>query len=553
MFLYGYRMNEVPRIELPENVKETLKVGKSRKKKREYNNERPCLSTNLPLCFVGATPPRPDYTHPPSTIGGVGKRFGFKPPAVSRKFKRRFTRFVDLWLKRNLTPLTKADTPSFEAWLSNTSYTESRKAQLLQVWNDCGRKLSLREARKVKSFIKDETYPEYKYPRLINSRIDAAKCYFGPVVDAISSQLMSQPWFIKYIPVSQRPEVLRDTLLQDGQDYIFTDYTSFEAHFTPEVMDMVQFRLFRHMYAKVDHAWYVKYKCVMAGRQCLQFKDVNVELMGTRMSGEMDTSLSNGFCNLMTFLFVASELNGATDVVGFVEGDDGLFRVTPKRSAPTKEQFADLGFTIKIGVTNELSEASFCGQVYDMEDLIVVTDPKEVIARVGFTNKQYVGAREHTRMQLLRAKGYSLVYQYRGCPCLQALGLRILELTAGTIINPKVLSQMDQWEKDKMMHALSTPIQPIEPGRNTRSLVERLYGVTVEQQLRFESMVSKLKFGLHPVPFASQMDPSWHSYYQNYSSTIRHADPCWLVCPENKYLDMLAKFQNLSSFVESVR
>jgi hypothetical protein len=298
-------------------------------------------------------------------------------------------------------------------------------------------------------------------------------------------------------------------------------------------------------------AWVDNYEQIVGGRNKLIFKHFTAAIDGVRMSGEMDTSLSNGFSNLMFFLFLTHENSGSAD--GFVEGDDGLFRVTPPSAAPTKEQFARLGLTIKIETTKVLSEASFCGQVYDMDELIVVTDPLETLARVGFTNKRYVKANKSTRMQLLRAKGFSLAYQYAGCPLLQELGHRILHLTKGVEVSQRVIGCMDQWEKQKLELAMKVSAVKKEIGQGTRALVEKLYGVTVEQQFAIEKRISTLQLGLHPMPLMDLCDPSWTEYYERYHFTEYDTDPCWLLRGVDTYLDRLSKFQNLAQLVESVR
>lgn len=396
MFLYGYRMTEIEYLALPKTVKRDLKIGRSRATRAQYNNHRPVMSTNLPLCFTGATPPRPDPSHTPSVVGGICKRFGYGCPKINSSLKRRFRRFTQTWLKHNFKPLTDADIPNLEEWLESTPYSAARKAELKEVWEKfVADGENTKTFKKVKSFIKDETYPEWKYPRIINSRIDAAKCYFGPIVQAVSDQLFEREEFIKTVPVPERPAVIRDHLLDSSldEDYVFTDYTAYEAHFVREIMEITQFELFAHALKSTTcrSDWLNTYKQTMGGVNEMTFKHLSAKIMATRMSGEMDTSLSNGFSNLMLFLFMA-KIKGATSARGFVEGDDGLFRVSPARCAPTEKDFADLGFTIKIGHTPHLSRASFCGQVYDMTDLIVVTDPKEVIARLGWTNKKYVRA-----------------------------------------------------------------------------------------------------------------------------------------------------------------
>lgn len=552
VYLYGYRMNEVPiaPIDLKKGVKDDLKL----KKVRDDNhlNKRAVLATNLPLCFAGASPPRPDDGHNLSNIAGLAKRFGGKTPPLNRATKRDYKRFLQLWLKRNLKPLTRDEIPTFEEWIESTPYSRSRKDELIQRWNDAGQKLTKREARIVNSFIKDETYPEWKYPRWINSRCDIAKCYFGPVVSAVSDRVFALDEFIKTVPVPDRPMVIKEKLQFDGSEFIFTDYTSFEAHFTQEVMEITQFALFRYMLKDVAEysSWLSMYETTLGGCNYLRTKTLECMIMATRMSGEMDTSLSNGFANLTLFLFVC-HMNGAREVIGFVEGDDGLFRVSPSECSPTAKQFADMGFTIKIGVTDKLSEASFCGQVYDMEDLIVVTDPVEMLCRVGWTNKRYVQAKQSTLMALLRARGYSLVYQYNGCPILSELGHRILELTAGVTIDERLLASFDQWEQHKLRAAVRDLPLPKKIGSNTRLLVERLYGVSTTVQLEMEQAITKMELGLVELPDSLPVPDQWKQYYDVYSNDKCDTDPCWLLRNEQSLANHLSKIPNFSKFVVS--
>lgn len=546
-------MTEVEYLALPKTVKKDLKIGRSRVKSWEMNNFRPILSTNLPFCFRGATPPRPDPSHTPSVVGGVFKRFGYGTPTLNRAVKRRFRRFVSAWLKHNINPLTDADIPSFEEWIAATPYSEGRKSELRRVWAKfCAAGQPVKEFHNVKSFIKDETYPEFKYPRIINSRIDAAKCYFGPRVQAVSDVLFKRSEFIKTVPVPDRPAVIRDTLMDSGfdEDYVFTDYTAFEAHFIPEVMEITQFMLFQHMLKNCADSsdWMHNYKTTMGGMNVLKFKDLSAKILGTRMSGEMDTSLSNGFANLMLFLFVC-KTRGAK-AVGFVEGDDGLFKVSPSRCAPTTKDFADLGFTIKIEHTAQLSEASFCGQVYDMTDLIVITDPREVLARLGWTNKKYVHATNDTRMQLLRAKAFSLVYQYNGCPLLSTLGRRLLDLTDNVSISEKVFTNLDQWERSKLRAATTILPDEITPGDNTRQLVQKLYGITVVDQLKLEDQFRTIELGTHDMPV--ECPEPWVRYYDTYHLGHKNTDPCWLNKQERPFLKRLSNFQSGIRFVKSL-
>jgi len=546
MYFHGYRMSEVPILKMP-NVKKSLRVGRlNTSHTQNFREYRTIISKTLPLYLHGATPPRPDPGCPFSGLGAVAKRFGFEPPKHDRNLRRKFYRFIDLWLKRNLKPLDEIMT--FDTWLEATDYSQGRKQELRTAWAKSDGRPNKRW-NKIKSFWKDETYPSYKFPRAINSRVDEAKCFFGPIVQAISDVLFQMPWFIKKVPVSERPLFLKQ-LFSDFEggstSYRATDATSYEAHFDEELMMGGEYRLFKHMVGHTERWQHLdeflkKYK---AGKNVCQFKMFTIIVQATRMSGEMDTSMSNGFMNLMFYLFLAHE-NGLReeDVRGVVEGDDGLFASRHPHLDPTTSQYAKLGIDIKIESTQILSEASFCGQVYDMEDLIVVADPREVIARIGLVSKKYVNANLKTQLQLLRARGYSLCYQYNGCPLLSTLGRRILELTDKVVIEDRILFGMDQWERSKLQAAmLNLPVE-VEPGLGTRLLVEKLYKIDTAKQIECESILKKVGFG--PIVLPLEFPKEWIHYWNTYSCPYKETNPFWLVKQSPKYLAQLKAIPNL--------
>lgn len=514
-------------------------------KVEEARNKRRLLSTNIPLSFVGATCPRPDPGHSPSYVGGAMKRMGRDPGVINRKYKRKFTKFVRLWCKRNLKPLTDVDVPTVKEWLECTDYTTARKAELLREWQKHDKMPKRKILRRVKSFIKDETYPEYKYPRLINSRVDVAKCLFGPLCYAISKRLFSLPQFIKNVPVSQRPQVLRDMLHKEGENHSGTDYTSFEAHFTGERMDMTTSILFRYMVSTcgtyLKNLVEVMLK-TLKGKNYIQNKICEFVIEATRCSGEMDTSLSNGFANAMNIEYLAFIKQCKVDY--FVEGDDSISRWTPPEKTPTKEEFADMGWDIKVINSRELSDISFCGQVYDVDELVVVTNIVEQLCRVGWTNSRYVNSNEGTLMQLLRAKGFSLSYQYNGCPILSVLGRRILLLTEHITIERRILDNYDSYHKKILLEAMSYLPEMKTPGLNTRMLVEKLYGISIHQQLKIETDFANLQLGCHEIPFPTPK--VWSEYFDRYCTNYPHYDPAWLLKTEIHFLEYIKGFSNVA-------
>jgi len=89
-------------------------------------------------------------------------------------------------------------------------------------------------------------------------------------------------------------------------------------------MDAVEFELYRFM--APDDALGAKFLTdiqVMQEMNRCYSKYVKIEVEATRMSGEMNTSLGNGFSNLM-FMLYACHVQGIA-AEGIVEGDDGVF------------------------------------------------------------------------------------------------------------------------------------------------------------------------------------------------------------------------------------
>jgi len=172
-------------------------------------------------------------------------------------------------------------------------------------------------------------------------------------------------------------------------------------------------------------------------------------------------------------------------------------------------------------------EASFCGQVYDIEDLAVVTDIREQVCRLGWTNKKYVRANEHTKLELLRARGYSLLYQYGRCPILGVLGRKILDLTDGVVIRESIINNLDSWEREKLRAAMKYGVVSTVVGDNTRHLVEKLYKISVRDQLDIEASLVNLQLGQF-LPFQFDVvPPSWTEYWDRWC-TDDYDPPSWI-------------------------
>lgn len=474
---------------------------------KKIDNEpsyRPVVGASLGCELGGLALPHVDTTDPETTLGGLGKRLAFKPPAYNKVKLRKIKRFVQRWCKNNLTPLSPDSDTSFETWLAGTSYTNARKDALREVYRqlleDPYYKNSHRD-KGVDCFVKDETYPEYKYPRGIYSRTDTFKVLVGPIIKLIEHELYSTksmkydlPYFIKNVPVSERPQMLMNMYTLDAF-YAATDYTSFEGHFKKKIMMSIECQLYEYMIQYLpQREWFEsEFLATILGVNECNFYYFILKVEATRMSGEMNTSLGNGFSNLMMMLFICEE-KGIPEPPGFVEGDDGIFRFNDRSKVPIAKDFLELGFTIKIEWHTNLSTASFCGIVFSEEDLNNVTSPIDALLSFGWTTRRYSRSNKKVYMELLRAKAFSMLYSYPGCPILRKLAEYGIRVTEGyhTRFN---IQNVYQSEKAKVV--MKTVFQnemfsKIKIGNSTRCLIAERYGIPVDTQILFEEYLDSL-------------------------------------------------------------
>lgn len=470
-----------------------------------------CHATNV-------APPKPDLSDADTAEAGVTKRFLANPPVPNKEKLNRLKEFVAKWIKKNLVPLDAFADTSVETWLAKCNYPAYRKAELLDLWYKYQGVLTQRDGR-VKSFIKDETYISFKHARAINSRTDLFKCYVGPIFRLIEEQVYKLPNFIKKVPVADRPRYITEHLERLGCKYFEGDFNSFEAHFTKQIMEAIEFPLYEYMSKFLPNGadWFKVVRDVIGGENHCVFKWFTVDVEATRMSGEMNTSLGNGFANLMLLLFLFSELG--EEVTPMVEGDDSGTSFMNK--CPSEQDFADLGFSIKCAVRDRLSEMSFCGIVFDPQDMINVTDPLDVLANFGWAGRSYVHARTGRLRELLRCKSLSYAHQYPGCPIIQSLAQYGLRATRSVdvrhfIENDRAISL---WERTQLRDALKAEPWAKVPFKEipiaTRLLVERLYGITVAEQRRLEDYLDSLE-SIQPLA-GPVSELSFHKDFYDYS------------------------------------
>lgn len=516
-FRYGYRYGEVvlPKIEpWKADVRVRIKEG-------FHSDVRKAVSATIGCHFVGAALPHADPEDPATVMAGALKRFCYEPPTpVAERFDR-LLKFVKSHILPKFTPLSPFSDLSVDTWLKeNNNYTQTRKDELKRKYEAVRYEFDPFYTF-VKSFVKDEDYPAYKHARCINSRSDEFKCFTGPIFHTIEKELFKRPEFIKYVPVPKRPDYLMERLYRVGAKYAETDYTSCEAHFD-QLRLKIEFLFYEHMtqFLPTRSNFLRHLHEAIAGKNKCIFKWFVLWVKACRMSGEMNTSLGNGFVNWVLSEFLNFEARGS-GYRGVFEGDDGAVVATP---LPSSAEYKELGFTVKMEPKTDISHMSFCGMVFDPEDKINITNPIDELLSFGWTPTRYVLSNTKTKLALLRAKSISMLFQYSGCPVLHALAVYGLRVTKRICVD-RIVKYMNAYEKNMILEALKTyketkfrDLISRKIGTNTRLLMEQVHGITIEHQIKIEAYLNSLN-EVQPLDIPEvhvYLKPDHTHYYHSY-------------------------------------
>jgi hypothetical protein len=421
-------------------------------------------------------------------------------PDVTSKYRllRALRDHVRMFCRRHLHPFAPQKTFDFEEWLAKTKYEKWRKDEIRKVHAQFPNSVTWRMVRdhsRPKGFVKLESYPFFKFPRGIHARDDWIKAWIGPIIKEIECEVYKLPQFIKHVPVSQRPAYVQKNVETAGCVYAATDYSAFESSFHPELMAVCEFELYQYMCENTIAARDMRlFKKMCCGQNILRYKDGTFVVNGRRMSGEMTTSLGNGWTNLMLATFIMQH----RDLRCVVEGDDGLFAIQPQEqemfSAPA---FAKFGFVIKMEIHRDIETASFCGIVYAKDVGFNLADPIQKLIDFGWS----LGIiRQKKSRDLLVAKAASLGYEYPGAPILAALARYVLRICGAKVDWDYVLHNADIYKRERLSEvreacehkdALGILFRvPVD--EKSRFVVERKFGIVRQLQIRTEDYLDSL-------------------------------------------------------------
>jgi len=365
---------------------------------------------------------------------------------------------------------------------------------LLQAWVALrGQPPSKRRASHIDSFVKLEAYGELKEGRMINSRSDFFKVYCGHLIKRIEDEVYKLPYFAKKMTPQQKQERIknmRSVLLKIYEN----DFSGFEGSLVSEFVDVCECELFRYM-LEPNYPEAAKVICETdAGlNRCRTKLGLFLAIWGRRMSGDMWTSLGNGFSNLCLWMF-AAWLKGGHLIDGLVEGDDALVSMDVDLD---EKDFERLGFVTRgMHQLQDPCDGHFCGMIFGPTGEII-KDPRSVLQKFGWTHS-FIGAGHRVMDSLLRCKALSLAYELPQCPIAGALAREAIKLTQGVS-----LTHVEESYNTMGVDLASIKIPPFAPSLGTREYFEHRFGVSVSAQLAIEDAIYR-----HDMLSVAQMLPA---------------------------------------------
>jgi hypothetical protein len=209
------------------------------------------------------------------------------------------------------------------------------------------------------------------------------------------------------------------------------------------------------------------------------------------MSGDMNTSLGNGFVNLMVNKFVAHRIG--CKIHGVVEGDDGLFGVSGP--LPTSKDFESVGFKAEVVGISDIAQASFCStrlNILKDGSLWSHTDPRRVLLKAGWSFVCPANASPSFRASLMSAKAMSIAETNSRTPLLMAYAAKYFGL-ARYHKDDVHYTCGDKYWSVKQFKSVNQPTDEI------RQVFAAQYGISVEQQLELENYIATHNDLDHPL------------------------------------------------------
>jgi len=483
---------------------------------------------------VNVAMPAPDRHDAKSQILGVCKRLAVRLPHVSSAIDVEMDKFIDKFFGLFFRPLRDDDILDPMEWIETRPYTQARKQEHKDAW------LAGEPTNPQNTFmwIKSEWYDTYKHDRFICPLDDWTKMYMGPVATEIDKQVFRLPCFIKKVPQHKRVEYLIQLIDRVCNWSSESDVTSMEAHHRHKRARWLVKLVTKFVSGLKIGAGYIEMvKRIIGYKRRTVSEAGNFRVYGLKRlcSGMNETSVFNSLLCVMLHFFILEhkfghklenmaklldderleELEYVTNLgPAFVasEGDDKLSVEEPAEHM-SAQVYAEYGFAAKPRKNVDMYGTDFCSMIFT-RDHILITDVLYVYVTFGWANDAYLFVGDRRIDELIRARAMSLFCQYENCPVLHELARYAIRITSHVDMDRFFKKRnwgISQYEFDQLYEAYlyynerikTRPFVEIDCPVNTRLMVERMFGVSVDEQKEAErklmAMTTKQQLNLFPL------------------------------------------------------
>lgn len=345
----------------------------------------------------------------------------------------------------------------------------------------------------VTMFLKDDKYwwdndggaEGIKAPRCIQYRSKAFNIIFGSIIHPLEKVVYpyldraGTPVFAKSRNSHQRAADIKAKLEATEYSYAYLiDHSKFDAHVTEEHLAQTRYfysKFFPHskviqMLEKAHGSWVNGYTK----------KGLHYQVLGTRMSGDMDTGLGNSLIN-----YVILKLTFPDGSLLYIDGDDSI--VFTRRKVDKDyivKMCREHGMEAKVEevVNPEMEDMDFCQSrpVLVSGRWRCVREPMRVLKRMGWITKR----RDDKFLERVKYSiGLCELALNQGVPILQHAAL---EYVANST-NQTFTTEVDRYFAAKNEFFRPGKARPLPVTMETRLSFERAFGITVAKQLEMES------------------------------------------------------------------
>lgn len=319
----------------------------------------------------------------------------------------------DLIKDLNIPRLPLQTRYDIECWLENRPYTRLRKTQMKKCLDGLSDyEIAVMDlSGNVSCFIKNETYPGIKPPRLIASRSDRDKCLLGPYFHHIDDFLFNSRYSVKHIPYSDRPKIINErfsSYLAKGWKVFCGDYTSFECSANRTAQLMFEYQIYYRIFPKEVCDRMVE--VLLSPRTKLSGYSLGSAITTpVRFSGEMNTSCGNTLYNLMALMYSSHKCGFHSYPI--VEGDDSMICIPPDLDVNLFVSYLEqCGLVVKYEIYSEPGSAGYCSSFWEGDNSRPTVKLGDSLLNITYANKSMVDRFGHFSM--LEAKLTSYLIQY---------------------------------------------------------------------------------------------------------------------------------------------